>query len=69
MASWMRSTESRDLPAKAGALRGGHLADSLGAFEQQDVRLARAGQRVGHTQSDGAAADDDDFRVGDFAHS
>ena len=49
------------LPAQAGALRGGYLADIGGAVEKEDVSPAGFGQRVGHAETDGAAADDDEF--------
>ena len=54
------------LAAQSRALGRGHLADIAGAFDQQNVGLASLRERIGHSAADGAAADDDDFSVGEL---
>ena len=56
------------LAAEPGALGRGHLPNIVGAFDQQNVGLARLRKRISHAAADGAAADDDDFSVGELIH-
>ena len=63
------ATVASHLAAQPRALRGCHLTDIVGAFDQQNVRPARPCKRVSRAAADGAAADDDDFSIRELIHS